>query len=356
MDASIEQAVLAWQKLYGGELQALPAPAPGVEAVGVRRDDFRSDPGNWPRILHHRRRTGRVLVLIHGLKDSPGYLDQVASRFAARGVNVVLPLLPGHGRRDPVSAMRRASVRSWRSTVDRTVEIAAALGDELSIGGLSTGGALAIDLCLRNPPAIPPQEPPPPAKPPGPAPPRDESVARRNGLITGKVFLFAAALGLPPSARLVLSSRLMARLCDAWTERKAGRGIGGNPLKYSRRFFAAGRQVHLLIQDLRRRAGDDLERLGSPRRGTDATLRDRIFVAHSEADATIPAGAVKCLVDPGDPGQHHLVPAALDVAHAELVLAEAMTYDNLRTGEPDPPRANPEFEPMIAKALAFLER
>ncbi len=342
MDKATTRAIKDWRELYGGELQTLPAPAPGLETVAVRRDDFRRDPGNWPKIFHHRRRTDRVLVLIHGLKDSPGYLEAIGRRFAAHGVNVVLPLLPAHGRREPLLEMQRVDVRDWRSAVDRTVKIAATLGGELSIGGLSTGGALAIDKCLRDP-----------------------------SLVEGKVFLFAAALGLTPLARLVLSTSVLSRGADAWTARRnqpastARRdGIGGNPLKYSRDFYHAGRQVHLLIKDIRRHAGNGLERLSprrgasgtSPRRGANATLCGRIFVAHSEADRTIPVDAVKVLVDPDDPGQHHLVPKALDVAHADLVMAEAMTYEKLSPDEQDPPRANPEFEPMIDKALAFLDR
>ncbi len=316
--ASIPRAVEAWQQLYGGELEALPAPAPGLEAVAVRCGDFRRDPGNWPKIFHHRRPTDRVAVLIHGLKDSPGYLEAIARRFAARGANVVLPLLPGHGRRNPVTAMRHADHRQWRSAVERAVEIAAMLGGEISIGGLSTGGALAFDHCLRQPSAI-----------------------------AGKVFLFSAALGLSFVQRLTLATPLVPRLVDAWQARRGDTCIGGNPVKYLRRFFLAARQVHLLIRDIRRRAGADFarhEHLG------------RVFVAHSEVDATIPIAAVRSLVDLEDPGQHHLIPGALDVAHAELVLAEAMTYRKRQPGEPDPPRANPELEPMIDKALQFWDR
>lgn len=314
---SIMPAIEAWRDLYGGEVRIRPPPAPGLEAVAVHCDDYRGDPGNWPTILHHRHATGRVLVLIHGLKDSPGYLLPVALRFAARGVNVVLPLLPGHGRSNPIAAMRGVGVGDWRRAVDRVVEVSAILGSELSIGGLSTGGALAVDKCLRQPRAV-----------------------------GGRVFLFAAALSLSPKARLVLSNPLLPRLADAWLARRGETGVGGNPLKYARSFFVAGRQVYLLAREIQRRGGADLGRLEQ---------RDRVFVAHSEADCTVPVGAVKPLVDAGDPGQHHLIPGALDVAHAELVMAEAMTYPR-RPGEPDRPRANPEFEPMIAKALAFLDR
>ncbi len=326
MDESIERALDAWRELYGGELVDLPGSAPGLEAIAVRRNEFRRNPGNWPKIFHHRRSTPRVLVLIHGLKDSPGYLEEIARRFAARGVNVLLPLMPAHGRRDPISEMRRADYRAWRSRVDRAVEIAALFGAELSIGGLSTGGALAIDKCLRDPP-----------------------------MVGGKVFLFAAALGLSRTARLVLSSRLATRLCDAGVDLKANDGIGGNPLKYSRDYFAASRQVHLLIEAVRRRAGDDFARPRARQGGANAVLHGRVFVAHSEADRTIPVEAVTPLVEPGDPGQHHLIPEAVGVAHADLVMAEAMTFEKRWPDEPDPPRANPEFEPMIDKALAFLE-
>ncbi len=318
MSGSIPQAAEAWQKLYGGELETLPAPRPGLEAVAVRHPDFRQDPGNWPKILHHRQPAERVVVLIHGLKDSPGYLHDVALGFAAHGANVVLPLLPAHGRQDPVSEMRRADYRGWRSTIDQTVEVAATLGTEISIGGLSTGGALAIDLCLRQPSAI-----------------------------TGKVFLFAAALGLRPLARWVLSTRLGTRLCDAWMERKDNRGIGGNPVKYSQDFFVASRQVHLLIQAIRHQAGADFARFEH---------RDRTFVAHSEADLTIPIAAVEPLIDPADAGQHHRIPEAEAVAHAELVLSQAMSFDKRWPDEPGPPHANPGFETMMEKALACLDR
>ncbi len=329
MNESIPPAIDAWRELYGGELRVLPEPAAGLEAVAVRRADYRPDPGNWPKIFHHRHSTDRVLVLVHGFKDSPGYLQAIALRFAARGINVVLPLLPAHGRRDPVTEMRHADYRAWRSAVDRTVEIAAMLGTEVSIGGLSTGGALAIDKCLRDPPAI-----------------------------AGKVFLFAAALGLSLSQRLIVSTPLLPRLGDAWTTSKGDNGLGGNPIKYTRRFLSAARQVHLLIKDLRRHLplAPPSRDAGAPPDDSRPGLGGRVFVAHSEADRTIHVGAVKALVDSGDPGQHHIVPEVLDVGHAELVLAEAMTYARRRPGEPDPPHANPEFEPMIEKALAFMER
>ncbi len=322
LEPPVGDALDAWGRLYGGELETYPAPgALGVEAAAVRLPELRAARGNWPKVFHHRRRSERAVVLIHGLKDSPGYLEAVALRFAADGANVLLPLLPGHGRRDPARAMRRVGREAWRATVDAAAAIAAGLGREVSIGGLSAGGALAVDKCLRD-----------------------------AGAIAGKVFLFSAALGLFPAHRLLLSTARIPRWIDAWMARRANTGLGGNPYKYSRRFFAGGRQVHLLIDEIRRRAG------AAPRPYADFEHRDRSFVAHSEADRTIPLAAVEPLVRRDDPGQHHILPRARGVAHAELVLAETMTYRTRWPGEPEAPRANPEFGPMMAKALAFLER
>ncbi|MCP3958233.1 MAG: alpha/beta hydrolase [bacterium] len=317
MEGWIRPAAEAWRQLFDGELESHPVAddSPELETLSVRRPDYRPERGNWPRIIHHGAPSRHVLVLIHGLKDSPGYLEAIALRFAAHGANVALPLLQAHGRRDPVRAMRAVDWRAWRATGDRAVEIAAMLGEEVSIGGLSTGGALALDKCLHEPSAI-----------------------------AGKLFLFSAALALRRHQRLVLSTGAVTRWLDARLARR-GDGIGGDPYKYSRDFFVGARQVYLLTRDLRRRAG--FESAGQH--------RDRVFVAHSVVDRTISISAVEGLVRQDDPGQHHIIPAALDVAHAELVLAEPMTHQ-ARPGEPPPPRANPEFDAMMIKALAFLDR
>lgn len=319
---SIDTALTRWLELYDGErVEWRPEPGSELRAVAVRCPDFREPRGNWPRILHHGRRTARAVVLVHGLTDSPRYLRAIALRFAERGAGVVLPLLPSHGRRDPAREMRHADHRAWRRTVEQAVEIATLLGEDVSIGGFSTGGALAVDHALRHP----------------------ETIA-------GKVFLFSAALGLPWYARLMLATPALPRWGDRWNERRANRGIGGNPYKYSRRFLVGGREVYRLIRAVRRRAGDDGDPFGR------FEHRDRIFVAHSECDMTIPHAAVLPLVRADDPQQHHIAAAGLRVRHEELVLDADAGHDRLWPDEPPPPRANPEFDEMMAKALAFWER
>ncbi len=344
-DSAVESAIETFARGYcnpseGRRLVPLPAfdGAPEGQVIAVRCDNFRSEPGNWPKIIHHGTPTDRAIVLTHGFKDSPAFQHDIATRFAARGFSVVLPLLPAHGRQDPVAAMRRADYRAWRATVRQAVDVAGMLGNEVSIGGLSTGGLLALDVYLRN--------------------------NLRNNLrqleetptsnITGKVFLFSAALGLTTIQRWVLSTPILPRWRDRWKARSANRGIGGSPHKYSRSFLTGARQVHRILETLGDRGLPPHQLLTQI--AADERHHNRIFIAHSEADTTIRFDAVKPLVRPDDPGQHHILAAAKAVRHAELVLAHDQSYQPLWPDEPPPARANPEFEPMMAKALAFLDR
>ncbi len=310
-----------WCQIYEGDLVDYDvAGSADLQATAVRHSDFREEPGNWPKIFHPSRPVAKPLVLVHGLKDSPRYLEDIAVRFATeRRIPVILPLLSAHGRKDPVRHMRRANSDSWRRVVDQTVELATRLGDEVSIGGLSTGGLLALDKAVRDPTSV-----------------------------SGKVFLFSAALGLPRHQHLVLSSQALVRLADAWMERKPNNGIGGNPYKYSRTFLNGGRQVHRILRDLAGRLQPDSNALRD--------LKHRVFVAHSEADHTIPIAFTEPWIRSEDPRQHHIIPRARNVDHAELVLAEPIPYQQRWPNEPPPPKANPEFEAMVSKALAFFDR
>lgn len=308
-----------------------------LEIVALRGNAFREDPGNWPKIIHHRRRTDRVVVLTHGFKDSPAFLHDIAMRCADRGHNVVLPLLPAHGRRDPVAAMRRVRAEHWRRAVDHAIGTARLLGDTIAVGGLSTGGLLALDAYLRQ---------------------STESAGidtvLMDTVLIDRVLLFGAALGLKPIQRLVLSTAAVPRWRDAWAERQPNRGIGGNPIKYSRSFLTGARQVHRIIQSLGLKGQPPASALAEL--AASPEHRSRIFVAHSEVDPTIRYSAVEPLVDPEDPGQHHIVPAAREVGHADLVLAHDQSFEPRWPDEPGPLSANPEFAGMMDKVLAFLDR
>ena len=107
------------------------------------------------------------IVLVHGLSDSPYFLRPIANYFYTElKYNVFLPLLHFHGLHEP-SGMEGVSLEEWKQNVGWAIaEAAAATPARVSVGGLSTGGALSFHAGLLNP------------------------------QVTGEVYLFSAALDL----------------------------------------------------------------------------------------------------------------------------------------------------------------
>ncbi len=108
--------------------------------------------GNAPYILHHKETTAKVFVLFHGLSDSPFYLLSIAQSLHQQGHNVVVGLLPGHGKKQADADMQDPLLSDrWRSHVSEVINIVQPLGDKLVLGGFSTGGVLVTEYSLRNP-------------------------------------------------------------------------------------------------------------------------------------------------------------------------------------------------------------
>lgn len=162
-------------------------------------------PGNGPRVFHHGKKTEHVIVLTHGLSDSPGYMADIGQYFYRAGLNVILTLLPGHGLNDPDAAFEDKNLDSyWRQTIDRAVSLAAAFGEVISLGGFSTGGALSYNRILR-----------------------DLHQGRED--IKGGLFLFSAAI------ELVSMTEFMVNIAPAiLLKRMDGllKGTGPDPYKY----------------------------------------------------------------------------------------------------------------------------
>ena len=99
-------------------------------------------------------------LLIHGLTDSPYSMKALADTLHARGFEVTVLRLPGHGTLP--SMMVRMSTRDWTAAVRmaaRDVATRTPAGQPFYIGGYSTGGTLALlhaldaleDRTLRKP-------------------------------------------------------------------------------------------------------------------------------------------------------------------------------------------------------------
>jgi carboxylesterase len=97
-----------------------------------------------------RHDNGRVAVLLcHGFTGSPGSLADWAAELAAAGLSVRVPRLPGHGT--TWQEMNTTSWLDWYCAVETELLELADEHDEIVVGGLSMGGALALRLVQRHP-------------------------------------------------------------------------------------------------------------------------------------------------------------------------------------------------------------
>lgn len=295
---------------------------------------MRPDPGNHPQILHHGERSPEVLVLIHGITDSPHYVAAIGKQFHAWGFNVVMPLLPAHGEQRPWPAMRALQHTDWIAEVDTIVAHARALGDRVSVGGFSTGGALAVRKVTKDPAAI-----------------------------NGGLFLFAAALEIGALKEFLMESNLgsaIGRALDGvgWLHKRLksrmkgfiaehgsedlpdNHGIGSNPVKYDVFFLEGAAELADVIDDI----DDHYDEQDIPRY---STINQPVFIAHSRADEAALFAGAKLLADNLPTANRHCY-FVDDLEHASLVLQTEVQ------GDPKPVPANPEFQRMMDEIRAFV--
>ena len=276
--------------------------------------------GCHPRRYLHEPSTGRSLVLVHGLSDSPFCMNDLARFFHYElGYSVYLPLLQGHGLVQPKN-MEGVRLDEWRKNVAYAVESAKSCGDRLSLGGLSTGGALALE------------------------------VASEAGF-AGDLYLFSAALGLygfgfslfGSIVEWVLRSPFVALL----PQKKSGL-VKDNPGRYERVPFRSARELCFLIEKLQ----DHMRCLAQ----NSDRLPCRIFSAWSEADRAISTARLKALSTVVDEEHLHtfVLPKSCEVEHACVVLEKSvcsLESNSMTVLE----QANPRFREMVTAISLFEE-
>ncbi len=148
--ALVSAGVLLFTPVTDGALDANPRPTTGYaeamsraeELLGADRADV--DERCRSRVVDQGRRTDRAVVLLHGYTNCPQQFDAVAQAYAAQGYSVVVPRLPSHGLADRLTtALSDVTPAEIVATGDFAVDIAAGLGQEVSVVGLSGGGTLA---------------------------------------------------------------------------------------------------------------------------------------------------------------------------------------------------------------------
>ena len=91
----------------------------------------------------------RGVLLLHGFGGSPGSMQPWADDLAARGYQVSVPLLPGHGTR--WQDLADTTWRDWYEAARFALADLKARCDVVAVAGISMGGALALRLAAERP-------------------------------------------------------------------------------------------------------------------------------------------------------------------------------------------------------------
>ena len=274
--------------------------------------------GCHPRIREHRDAEASV-VLVHGLSDSPYFMSAIANHFHQElKYNVYLPLLHFHGLKKP-GGMEGVELEEWKRNVLWSVKYASEKTEKVSIGGLSTGGALSFYTACYSP------------------------------RVTGDLFLFSAALDLVVArsgsigdiTERLLRNKFLTWILDRFDEGKPL--VGNNPYKYDYVDKDGARELAKLIKE------------------TDALLESfdlkhpfqkKTFAAHSYADETADIDGIIELKDaiPRASFDDFFIDSKKGVTHAGLVLQEDLVLNGeiLEKG-------NSEFDSMMKAITRFVE-
>jgi len=96
------------------------------------------------RLMTHGEKTDQVYVLIHVWTNSPRQFVELGELLYERGHNVLILRLPYHGLKShTVGELANVNLEDMRAYGDATIDIAQGLGDEVTVIGLSVGGAEA---------------------------------------------------------------------------------------------------------------------------------------------------------------------------------------------------------------------
>ena len=269
---------------------------------------------NLPFVLTHGQKTARSILMVHGLTDSPYYMRSLAQTFFDQGYNVVGVLLPGHGTKP--EDLLHVRLRHWRQEVQYGLAIAEQLGDEVSLAGFSTGGALVLDALTRN---------------------YTSSDPRRIGAL----YLFSPAIKIA-NANAYQACIPGATLLHPWAPLAAGTDpsqvVEDNPYRYKKMATNAVCQLYkqtFFNQMLRPESLNVISR-----------HHIAVFAVQSQADTTVSAGAVNDFMRdvaalPGQPP------------------SDFISYErDARIGHADVtrPETNPSFGELTTRLRNFLAR
>lgn len=139
-------------------MTSAPAPAESYEQAIDRFEAIEQEEQGivndltGSRLLEHGRATQRAYVLVHGITNSPDQWVELGQTLYDKGHNVLILRMPYHGLRSgEVSELKRLTGPDLRAYADQAIDIAAGLGDEIVVAGISGGGAVAAWAAVNRP-------------------------------------------------------------------------------------------------------------------------------------------------------------------------------------------------------------
>jgi carboxylesterase len=157
--SALASSGLVWlSRVRSRGLKSRPDPASNYPEALERlarlqaADDDRVNPVCRSRGLLHGQKTDRSIVLLHGVTSCPQQFAPLAERFFDRGYNVLLARMPRHGYLDRMTDdLKNLRAEELREFADRVVDVAAGLGEQVTIAGLSGGGIVAAWAAQNRP-------------------------------------------------------------------------------------------------------------------------------------------------------------------------------------------------------------
>ena len=109
------------------------------------------NPVCYTKALTHGEKTENAIVLFHGFTSCPEQMAVLGEQLFERGYNVLIPLQPHHGELDRVNnTTNQISSEELVEFAMQTVDIAQGLGDNVTVAGISGGGALSVWLAQER--------------------------------------------------------------------------------------------------------------------------------------------------------------------------------------------------------------
>lgn len=155
--AAFVMAFLAiFTPLFDHDLNSKPDPATTYEEAVSRMSAIADEPVEVnpvcrSRVLEHGQRMAQSVVLLHGYTNCPAQFRTLADAYYNAGYNVVSLRLPAHGYSDRLTnAMTALYPADLTESADAATDIAAGLGEKVTVVGLSAGGTLAAWLAAQR--------------------------------------------------------------------------------------------------------------------------------------------------------------------------------------------------------------